>query len=174
MTYAERVSFRSYSRPPQMTIADLAFRFAPVFSLAEQAFVPVSASLRVFALATRYFVFPAVALPASVPVAWRASPLDEKRASTPALPQVVVSLQARVLVAAVWLPAAVATLVGDSYFVPEWPPVDSVGVPQVGADLAQFPAASRLCVHLPDDSAPHDSQLDGSRCPALEPFPAQE
>jgi hypothetical protein len=57
-------------------------RFAPAFSVAEQAFGPLAASLRAFARVTRYCAFPAVALPASVPVDWsRAPPLDDQPAS---------------------------------------------------------------------------------------------
>jgi hypothetical protein len=177
----------------------LAFRFAPAFSVAEQASVRVSVSPRVFARVLRYSVFPAVVLWTSVPVDWRVSLPDESLASTLVWPQAAVSRQAvvppvgvlmaadslagelpvGVLVAAVWLPAAVAFPAGDSYFVPEWPPDDSVGVLRVPADLAQCPAALRLCVHPPvdfplDGSAAHDSLPDDFRWPALELLRAQE
>jgi hypothetical protein len=57
-------------------------RFAPVFSVAEQTFAPVSASLQAFARATRCCAFPALALPAFVPVDWsRAPPLDDQPAA---------------------------------------------------------------------------------------------
>jgi hypothetical protein len=56
---------------------DSASRFVPAFSLQEQAFVPASASPRVFARAPRYFASPAAVLQASVPVVRRAFRLDE-------------------------------------------------------------------------------------------------
>ena len=198
VTYAERISFHSSSGLPQMIIADLAFRFAPVFSLAEQA--SVSASLRVSAQAPRYFVFPAVAPPAFLPIDWPVFQPDASLASTLVWPQVAVSRQAGelpvgagsagdslvdvptvavLLLVAVLLPVSVAPRVGDSCFVREWPPVYSVGAPLAWADSAQFPAVLRLCVHPPvdfplDDWAPHDSPPDGSRCHVLAPLRAQE
>ena len=174
-----------------MTIADLAFRFAPVFSLAEQASVRVSVSPRVFV--QRYFVFPAVALLASLPADWRVSLPDESLASTLLWPQagelrVVARSAAYFLVGepragvhsvAVWLPAAAAFQAADSCFVPEWLPVCSVGVLLARADLVCCPAVLRLCVHPPadfplDDSVLGDSLPDDSRCHVLAPLRAQE
>jgi hypothetical protein len=183
------------------TIADLAFRFAPAFSPAEQASVRVSVSVRVFAQAQRYFAFPVVAFLAFAPVDWRVSLPGEPLASTLVWPQPAVLLLAGelrvvarsagdsladvppvgVLLVAAWLPAAVAPQAADSYSVPEWPPGDSVGAPLA---RARFPAALRLYPHppadfpladsLPCDSVLGDSLPDDSRCHALAPLHAQE
>ena len=199
VTYAERISFHGYSGLSQMITADLAFRFAPAFSLAEQASVRVSVSLRVFAQAQRYFAFPVVALRAFAPVDWRVSLPGGPLASTLVWPQTAVSLPAGELrvgarsavdslvdvplagvhSVAVWLPAAAAFQAADSCFVPEWLPVCSVGVLLARADLVCCPAVLRLCVHPPadfplGDSVLGDSLPDDSRCPALAPLRAQE
>jgi hypothetical protein len=169
---------------PQPTIADLAFRFAPAFSLAEQASVRVSPLPRVFARALRCFVFLAVALTAFVLVDWRVFLPGESLDLTPVWPLTAVSPQAGelladALLAAVWLPAAAAFQAADSCFVPDWPPGDSVGALLARADWGQCPAAFRLYVHPPvdfplDDSAPRDSLPDDPRCPALALLRAQE
>jgi hypothetical protein len=83
--HAERIWCDARSSPSQTIVAGSAFRLAPAFSVAEQVFVPVSAWPRVSGRAPRYLAFPAVALPASVPVASRAFALHGK----PAQPLVV-------------------------------------------------------------------------------------